>query len=168
MRRPHDVALRAGCPAEATTLRESSSANPAIGRLAVSGEASHRISGSRDGRWARWDTSCRGLASSPAVIRTSSAERRARSSTASSSATGGHPATNTGFHTRAGAAAMLPERETATPSRKANHMTARVRRSRPWDGFRTPTVASRSNPSTDNGHSLALVRSAPPCNTNSR
>ncbi len=58
--------------------------------------------------------------------------------------------------------------DTAIPSRKASHTTARTRRSAPRAEFNRPTVASNKSPSTDNGHSVALTASAPPCRANAR
>jgi hypothetical protein len=94
--------------------------------------------------------------------------RCTRSSTDNSSATGGHPATNTGFHFKAGAAATFAARETAVPSRKAAHTTPRALRVWAPEGFSKPTVARSRSPSTDNGHNEALTASAPPCSANSR
>lgn len=85
-----------------------------------------------------------------------------RSSADRSRTTGGHPATSTGFHSKAGAAATFAASETAIPNRKAVHTAPRARRVRSPDGFNNPAVASSSNPSTDRGHNEALTASAPP------
>ena len=90
------------------------------------------------------------------------------SSTESSRATGGQPATNTGFHANDGAAATFAANDTAIPSRKASHTTARARRLALRAEFNRSTVASNKRPSTDNGHKVALTASAPPCRANAR
>ncbi|MEU9957267.1 hypothetical protein [Streptomyces sp. NPDC050982] len=64
-------------------------------------------------------------------------------STDSSSTTGGHTATNTGFHARVGAATMFAANETAIPSRKADHIAPRAQRRRSAVGFSRPIVARR-------------------------
>ncbi|MGI3230876.1 hypothetical protein ACRJ4B_51755 [Streptomyces sp. GTA36] len=64
-------------------------------------------------------------------------------STANSSATGGHTATNTGFHARVGAANMFSASETVIPSRKADHIAPRTQRVRGAVGFSRPIVARR-------------------------
>ena len=104
-----------------------------------------------------------GSRQTPALSARSRLPRRcASSSTESSSATGGQPATNIGFYSNAGAAATFAANNTATPRRKANHTTARARRSTPPAEFSKPTVASSNSPSTDNGHNVALTTSAQP------
>ncbi len=104
----------------------------------------------------------------PLSSRSRRPERCASSSTDSNSATGGQPATNIGFHANAGAAATFAANETAMPSKNASHTTLRARRPTPRAGVSNPTVANSNNPSTDNGHKVALTASAPPCNANSR
>lgn len=54
---------------------------------------------------------------------------------------------------------MFAASDTAMHSRNATHTATRIRRVR-WPGLSNPTVASNSNPSTESGHSIALVASA--------
>ncbi|GGL13201.1 hypothetical protein GCM10010094_87640 [Streptomyces flaveus] len=65
-------------------------------------------------------------------------------------------------------AATFAASETAMPRRKASHTTVRTRRPSLRDELSSPTVASNKSPSTDNGHSVALTASAPPCKAKAR
>jgi len=98
----------------------------------------------------------------PFSVRSRSLDRCARSSTENRRATGGHPATRTGFQARAGAAATFAARDTPMPSRNAIHTTARARRPTCRAGFSSPTVAKSNSPSTGRGHSAALAASPRP------
>jgi hypothetical protein len=74
------------------------------------------------------------------------------SSTAGSSASGGHSATSTGCQPSVGAAAMLAASETATPSRNATDSASRARVVVVLDRGRTgPRPAGTTSPSIDSG-----------------
>lgn len=66
----------------------------------------------------------------PVLATMRSTGRWTRSSTDSNSATGGHPATRTGFQPRSGAAAMFAANDTAIPKRNAAQIAPRARRVR--------------------------------------
>jgi hypothetical protein len=95
-------------------------------------------------------------------------ERAVSSSTASSSASGGHAATATANTLNSGAAAMLAHNERQIPTTNANQAAHRPPARRPWPVFHNSTVAVVKSPSTMSGQMAAVVWSAPNRNANSR